>query len=80
MRFIAAWFVVMFFFGLIPTSCLLVWLGRKLRRIDAAMTCAVIGLLAESFFLVNYRQPMFWMILVYGSVIREKESEGRLFS
>ena len=61
-------FSVMFCYGLIPTSCLLVWLGRKLRRIDAAMTCAVIGLLAESFFLVNYRQPMFWMILLYGSV------------
>ena len=61
-------FSVMFCYGLIPTSCLLVWLGRKLRRIDAAMTSAVIGLLAESFFLVNYRQPMFWMILLYGSV------------
>lgn len=61
-------FSVMFCYGLIPTSCLLIWLGRKLRRIDAAMTCAVIGLLAESFFLVNYRQPMFWMILLYGSV------------
>ena len=47
---------------------------------NAAMMCAVAGILAESFFLVNYRQPMFWMILVYGSVIREKESEGRLFS
>ena len=43
-------FSVMFCYGLIPTSCLLVWLGRKLRRIDAAMTSAVIGLLAESFF------------------------------
>ena len=61
-------FSVMFCYGLIPTSCLLVWLGRKLRRIDAAMTSAVIGLLAESFFLVNYRQQMFWMILLYGSV------------
>lgn len=61
-------FSVMFCYGLIPTSCLLIWLGRKLRRIDAAMVCAVIGLLAESFFLVNYRQPMFWMILLYGSV------------
>ena len=61
-------FSVMFCYGLIPTSCLLVWLGLKLRRIDAAMTSAVIGLLAESFFLVNYRQPMFWMILLYGSV------------
>ena len=61
-------FSVMFCYGLIPTSCLLIWLGRKLRRIDAAMTSAVIGLLAESFFLVNYRQPMFWMILLYGSV------------
>lgn len=61
-------FSVMFCYGLIPTSCLLVWLGRKLQRIDAAMACAVIGLLVESFFLVNYRQPMFWMILLYGSV------------
>jgi len=34
------------------------------------MACAVVGLLAESFFLVNYRQPMFWMILLYGSVVR----------
>lgn len=41
---------------------------RILQSIDAAMACAVIGLLVESFFLVNYRQPMFWMILLYGSV------------
>ena len=63
-------FSVMFCYGLIPTLCLLVWLGRKLRYADAAMACAVMGLLAESFFLVNYRQPMFWMILLYGSVVR----------
>ena len=63
-------FSVMFCYGLIPTLCLLVWLGRKLRYADAAMACAVVGLLAESFFLVNYRQPMFWMILLYGSVVR----------
>ena len=63
-------FSVMFCYGLIPTLCLLVWLGRKLRYADAAMACAVMGLLEQSFFLVNYRQPMFWMILLYGSVVR----------
>lgn len=70
-------FSVMFCYGLIPTLCLLVWLGRKLRYADAAMACAVVGLLAESFFLVNYRQPMFWMILLYGSVVRMDGDEER---
>ena len=73
-------FSVLFCYGIIPTVFLLIWLVRNLRYMNAAMMCAVAGILAESFFLVNYRQPMFWMILVYGSVIREKESEGRLFS
>lgn len=61
-------FSVLFCYGIVPTVCLLGWLVRKLRFMNAAMMCAVAGLLAESFFLVNYRQPMFWMILLYGSV------------
>ena len=62
-------FSILFCYGIVPTICLLVWLVRNLRRMNAAMMCAVVGLLAESFFLVNYRQPMFWMILCYCSQV-----------
>ena len=66
-------FSILFCYGIVPTVCLMVWLLGKLRCMNMAMMCAAVGLLTESFFLVNYRQPMFWMILLYGSVMMSAE-------
>lgn len=70
-------FSIMFCYGILPTVIVLVWLIRNLRNTNPAMKCAVAGLLAESFFLINYRQPVFWMILLYGSVVTTDGQEKK---
>lgn len=62
-------FSVWFCYGIIPTILLLTWLGQNLKKLKGCEWCAVIGLIVESFLLVNYRQPMFWMILLYGGIV-----------
>lgn len=63
----SSFFSILFCYGAVPTCCLLYWLFGKLRKNTPLMLCACIALLSESFLLVNYRQPMFWMVLVYGA-------------
>lgn len=57
---------VWFCYGIIPTACLLIWLKRCIVQMDKKMLVAVVALFAESLLLVNYRQPFFWMIMMYG--------------
>ena len=64
----STWLSVWFCYGIVPMAALCVWLYRILKADTDRMWCAIGALLAESFFLINYRQPMFWMILLYGDV------------
>ena len=64
----------MFSYGVIPTVLLLKWLWEKMRKISAVEWIIAGSLIVESFLLVNYRQPFFWMILLYG-YIRQKNQE-----
>ncbi len=61
-------FSILFCYGLIPTILLMYWLMKELRRLEGWMWPMILGLLAESFLLVNYRQPMFWLVLIWGSL------------
>ncbi|MDO5416882.1 MAG: hypothetical protein Q4F29_06770 [Lachnospiraceae bacterium] len=65
--FLSIWFC----YGTIPAVTLAVWVFDSLKKMRGRMWCAAAALLAESFLLVNYRQPMFWMILMYGWVTIE---------
>lgn len=58
-------FSVLFCYGILPTCILLRWIWNNIKGCPKAALCAVAGLLIESFFLINYRQPMFWIILIY---------------
>lgn len=70
-------FSILFCYGIIPTVILLVWLVQNLRYTTAPMKCAVAALLLESFFLINYRQPLFWMILLYGSAEMKSQTSDK---
>ena len=61
-------FSILFCYGLIPTILLMYWLAKELLRLEGWMWPMILGLLAESFLLVNYRQPMFWLVLIWGSL------------
>ena len=62
---------ILFCYGIVPTCILLKWLWKNLKCNSKAVWCAIAGLLIESFFLINYRQPLFWMILIYHSFTKE---------
>ena len=66
--FLSIWFC----YGMIPMTVLMVWLVRRLKAVRGQMWIAVTALLLESFLLVNYRQPLFWMILLYGELSEKK--------
>jgi len=65
---------IWFCYGVIPTVLLLKWLKCKLKNLTAAEWIIVGSLIIESFSLVNYRQPFFWMILLY-SYVRQNSQE-----
>ena len=64
-------FSILFCYGILPTAILMFWLFREFRSVRGWMWPVILGLLAESFLLVNYRQPMFWLVLIWGSLVRE---------
>ena len=65
----------LFYYGVIPFLFFCCWCWQKVRRTKTEVKCVYIALLAESFFLVNTRQPMFWMILALGGIFLAKNDE-----
>ena len=63
----SSFFDVWFSYGLIPMALLTYWVMKHAVRCSRRQRAAVIALLAESFILMNLRQPFFWFILIYGS-------------
>lgn len=63
----SSFFDVWFSYGLIPMLLLTYWIMKHAVRCSRRQKAAVIALLAESFTLMNLRQPFFWFILIYGS-------------
>ncbi len=66
----SSFFEIWFCYGVVPTAILLLWIIKNIRACDKRILIAVGAILVESFFLVNYRQPFFWYIIVYSSTIR----------
>lgn len=61
-------FSILFCYGIVPSCLALLWLRQQLKQMPIWMWPAILGLLVESFFLINYRQPLFWLVLVYGRI------------
>ena len=68
----SSFFDVWFSYGLIPTTFLVYWIGRNVIRCDRTQRAAVLALLAESFTLMNCRQPFFWFIIVMAGMSGKK--------
>ena len=76
----------LFYYGSIPFSIWAIWYFRKLYRIRPEFICVYVALFAESFVLMNCRQPLFWMILALAGhplakqktvPYKEMESDGK---
>lgn len=64
----SSFFDVWFSYGLIPMLLLTYWIMKHAVRCSRRQKAAVIALLAESFTLMNLRQPLFWFILVWSGI------------
>ncbi len=64
----SSFFDVWFSYGLIPMALLTYWIMKHAVRCSWRQRAAVIALLAESFTLMNLRQPFFWFILVLAGI------------
>lgn len=57
-------FSILFCYGIIPTGLMCIWTINSLRKQSIWELCAALAILAESMTLINYRQPMFWFLLL----------------
>ncbi|WP_180994635.1 hypothetical protein [Clostridium sp. chh4-2] len=70
-------FSVWFSYGLIPFAMLSVWVYKNLRKMNFIYWPVYVALLAESMTVINYRQPFFWLILIYAGMRSMGENDGR---
>ena len=70
----SSFFDVWFSYGLIPTAFLVYWIVKNVIRCEKAQRAAVLALLAESFTLMNCRQPFFWFIIVMAGISGKKKN------
>lgn len=65
-----------FCYGSVPFLFLLKWLYQNLKKVPKMFFGIYAALFVESFFLVNARQPFFWIIILLGKTyIEESRSE-----
>lgn len=62
-----------FYYGIGIAFFMFRWILKKLKHIDAFQFCIYTALIAESVFLVNYRQPLFWILFILAG--RDKNNE-----
>lgn len=67
---------LLFCYGVIPFAILLVWIYKNIRKVPMKIAWIYLALLAESMVLVNYRQPLFWMLFVVGALWELKSDTG----
>ena len=53
-----------FYYGIGIAFFMFRWIAIKLKHVDAFQFCIYIAMLAECLLLVNYRQPLFWLLFV----------------
>lgn len=67
----SSFFSIWFCYGIGPLIIMLRWFHGKLRNLSIGEWSVICALIIESCFLINYRQPFFWMIIVYRCIVRK---------
>lgn len=68
----------LFYYGIVPFTSLCIWVGRKLRGIKVELYSAYVAIIAEAVFLVNTRQPTFWMLFLLAGYKLSKKNNNEL--
>lgn len=61
-----------YYYGLIPFIFLVMWVKRNVYNLPVESYGCMIALFLEALTLVNHRQPFFWMCIVIGSLLYQK--------
>ena len=64
----------LFYYGIIPFCLYIYWCFSKIKYLDPIYYCIFVGLFLESVFLVNTRQPLFWILFLLAETISQYSS------
>ena len=73
----STWIALLFYYGVIPTSILIWWIINNLKNVDAYFIIANIAMFAETWVMINYRQPTFWLLIILGSLYETRKKKGQ---
>ncbi len=62
---------ILFYYGIIPFIILISWIKDKLKGSKKTNIIAIVALFIESFTLLNQRQVLFWIIILFMSYINK---------
>ena len=71
---------ILFYYGFIPTLILLSWLLDKIKNANVKTLIPLIAILIESFTLLNQRQVLFWVMILFVSYTRINNKKGDCIS
>ena len=68
---------ILFYYGIIPTLILLSWVYSKIKKASIKTLIPLISIFMESFTLLNQRQVLFWILILFVSftTVKEKKEE-----
>ena len=69
---------LLFYYGIIPFLFIVYWVWRMVRNADIRIKIALIAILHESITLLNYRQPLMWMLVAFSSVAAQAVERNNL--
>lgn len=75
----STWVSLCFYYGIIPFIILVKWIIKNIRGVPVKYAPVYIAIFSEAFTLINHRQPIFWMIIMMGSILRKDEKNNNEF-
>ena len=76
----STWISLCFYYGIFPFIILLKWIYNNIRGIPIKYAPVYIAIFIEAFTLINHRQPIFWMIIMIGSLLRKDERNSNVLT
>lgn len=67
---------ILFCYGFFPFLTVGMWCFQRIRGLSGKYLAIYLAVLIESCVIVNYRQPIFWLLFVMGEFIQMKEPGG----
>ena len=59
---------ILFCYGVIPFMLVVIWVYKNIKKVPLELVVIYLAFFAECSVLINYRQPLFWMLFVAGQL------------